>query len=227
MEPGLHQGEEVALPDRLPVFPLRNALLLPGGKLPLNIFEPRYLAMTDAALGAGRMIGMVRPQSDDPVEADLYHVGCAGRITSFMETEDGRYLITLTGVSRFVCKDEVTTGTPFRMMEVDWSGFTADLHMHEQAESPQVREALIDVLSRYLDEASMKADWDAIDSAPSETIVNSVAMSCPFSPDEKQAILEAETGDARAGTLITLMEMALAEGAGDMAEMDDKPSRLQ
>lgn len=227
MEPGLHQGEEVALPDRLPIFPLRNALLLPGGKLPLNIFEPRYLAMIDYALGAGRMIGMVRPKNDDELRAELYRVGCAGRISSFMETEDGRYLITLTGVSRFVCREELTVDTPYRMMEVDWTGYIPDLNAHEQAESPQVRDQLIDVLSRYLNEASMKADWEAIDSAPSETIVNSVAMSCPFSPDEKQAILEAETGDARAGTLITLMEMALAEGAGDMSEMDDKPSRLQ
>jgi len=222
-----HQAEDLFLPERLPVFPLRNALLLPGGKLPLNIFEPRYLAMTDFALGAGRLIGMVRPKSDEGLQQELYRVGCAGRITSFMETDDGRYLITLSGVSRFVNREEVMEGTAYRMMEVDWSGFPEDPYSHDEEEPPQVREKLLDVLSKYLSEASMKADWESIEGAPSQTIVNSVAMSCPFSPDEKQAILEAATCEARTETLITLMEMALAEGTADMADIDDKPSRLQ
>ena len=222
-----HQAEDMILPERLPVFPLRNALLLPGGKLPLNIFEPRYLAMTDHALGAGRLIGMVRPKSDDGLQQELYRVGCAGRITSFMETDDGRYLITLSGISRFVSREEIMDGTPYRMMEVDWSGFPDDPYSHDEEEPPQVREKLLDVLSNYLNEASMKADWESIEGAPSQTIVNSVAMSCPFSPDEKQAILEAATCEARTETLITLMEMALAEGSADMADIEDKPSRLQ
>lgn len=222
-----HQAEDIILPERLPVFPLRNALLLPGGKLPLNVFEPRYLAMTDFALGAGRLIGMVRPKSDDGLQQDLYRVGCAGRITSFMETDDGRYLITLSGVSRFVNREEIMDGTPYRMMTVDWSGFPEDPYSHGEEEPPQVREKLLDVLSKYLSEASMKADWESIESAPSQTIVNSVAMSCPFSPDEKQAILEAATCEARTETLITLMEMALAEGAADMSDIEDKPTRLQ
>lgn len=226
MSTGQQYVEDIVLPETLPIFPLRNALLLPNGKLPLNIFEPRYLAMTDAALAAGRYIGMVRPKSDEGLQEDLYRVGCAGRISSFMETDDGRYLITLTGVSRFVIRDEIREGTPYRVAAVDWSGFTADLYETGE-DDPSTREALLDVLSRYLDAASMKADWESVEGAQAETIVNSVAMSCPFSPDEKQAILEAETGINRAETLIALMEMALAEGSADMSETEDKPTRLQ
>lgn len=215
---------ERLIPKTIPVFPLRNALLLPKSRLPLNIFEPRYIAMTDHALGAGRIIGMVRGREDGEGQP-LYPVGCAGRISSFAETDDGRYMITLTGVCRFHIAEELDTTTPFRMVQADTTGFTSDLWPTEQ-ETAALREKLLDVLIDYLEDAGLKADWESIEGASAQTIVNSVAMSCPFSPDEKQAILEAVDMTARAETLITLMEMAVAEGDGPGGE-DLPKQRLQ
>ncbi|MCI5045668.1 MAG: LON peptidase substrate-binding domain-containing protein [Aquisalinus sp.] len=216
------------LPDLLPIFPLRNALLLPRGRLPLNIFEPRYLMMTDHALASGRLIGMVRPQTDDNPNR-LYQTGCAGRVTSFMETDDGRYLITLTGISRFLIGEEVETDTAFRQARPDWSPYAMDLWEpeHGGTDPSDIRSRLLEVLLAYLNEAGLKADWDAIKDASVDSIVNSIAMSCPFEPDEQQAILEAISVEDRAHALVSLMEISVAESHADMSDPDKKPSRLQ
>ena len=213
------------LPSALPLFPLREAILLPRGRLPLNIFEPRYLAMTEHALAHGRLIGMVRPRHEDDVNPVLYEVGCAGRITSFMETDDGRYLITLSGLSRFRIETDDLTDEGFRMGRVDWGGFDIDRHPDPE-ENPALRESLLEHLMDYLDEVGLKADWESIEGASAETLINSVAMACPFAPDEKQAILEARSLYDRGETLIALMQMAIAEQRGD-ADPDERASRLQ
>jgi Lon protease-like protein len=217
-----HLEHKGPLPDTIPVFPLRSAMLLPRAHLPLNIFEPRYLAMIENALGHGRLLGMVRPRFEDDVNPVLYDVGCAGRITSFTETGDGRFLITLTGLSRFcVHRDSLSDGG-FRIADVDWSAYAADLHQDGE-ENPYLRERVIELLMRYLEEVGLRADWDSIEGASAETIINSVAMSCPFEPDEQQAILEARTIETRGETLIALMEMAIAQKAQDL---DDESSDI-
>ncbi|MEE4213120.1 MAG: LON peptidase substrate-binding domain-containing protein [Parvularcula sp.] len=208
------------LPKELAIFPLTGALLLPRAQLPLNMFEPRFLAMTEHALGHGRLIGMTRPRFEDDVNPPVYDVGCAGRITSFMETGDGRYLLTLTGVSRFRITREHLTDTGFRVADVSWSEYGQDLHP-EAEENEHLRDQTIELLMRYLDSVGLKADWDSIEGASAETIINSVAMSCPFEPDEKQAILEAPDIEARGKVLIALMEMAIAQSAQDL---DDDPT---
>ncbi|MEO1043285.1 MAG: LON peptidase substrate-binding domain-containing protein [Pseudomonadota bacterium] len=213
-----------SLPQELAVFPLRSAVLLPRGQLPLNIFEPRYLAMTDHALQTSRLIGMTRPRCDEDVNPPLYDVGCAGRITSFTETGDGRYLITLTGVSRFRVLSDELSQSGFRVAKVDWAAYAADIYPDPE-ESPRLREQVIELLMRYLEEVGLQADWDSIEGASAETIINSVAMSCPFAPDEKQAILEARTIDDRGQTLIALMEMAIAHRGSEFD--DDTRERLQ
>ena len=217
-----------SFPERLPIFPLRDAVLLPRARLPLNIFEPRYLAMVDRALCTDRMIGMVRPRHEDDVNPALYEVGCAGRITSFMETEDGRYILTLTGVSRFkVERDELTEGG-FRVAEADWHAHAMDAYPDPE-ECPALRERVLELLMDYLSEVGLKADWDSIEGASAETLINSVSMSCPFEPDEKQAILEARTLYDRGETLIALMQMAIAAQAGDPDEdgQDRRAARMQ
>ena len=211
------------LPRELPLFPLREALLLPRARLPLNVFEPRYLAMTDLALGAGRLIGMVRPRHDDDVNPVLYETGCAGRITSFMETGDGRYLITLTGVSRFAIEEDVLSDRGFRVGRVDFSPFTMDRHPDPE-ENPALKDRVMELLMDYLEEVGLRADWDSIEGASAETLINSVAMACPFEADEKQAILEARTLYDRSEALIALMQMAVAE---QRASEDDRTERMQ
>lgn len=216
--------QDRALPGEIAIFPLRGAILLPRAQLPLNIFEPRYLAMTEFSLGHGRIIGMVRPRYDDDVNPALYDVGCAGRITSFMETGDGRYLLTLTGISRFRLQHDHLTDGGFRMAEVDWGGFGQD-RQADHEENAMLRERVIELLMRYLEEVGLKADWDSIEGASAETLINSVAMSCPFEPDEKQALLEAPTIEHRGETLIALMEMAIAQKLQDLD--DDSTERMQ
>jgi hypothetical protein len=218
------KSQDIRLPETLAVFPLRNALLLPQGRLPLNIFEPRYLAMTDYALGHGRLIGMVRERGENT--NTLYDIGCAGRISTFMETDDGRYMITLTGFTRFHIKHELTCDTPFRQVAADWAPFKNDLWQTER-EDAATREKLLDVLVDYLNEAGLKADWDTIEDASAETIATSIAMNCPFSPDEKQAILEATSLTERVETLIALMQMSIAEQPGTTSDQGDKSSLLQ
>ncbi len=198
------------LPVTLPVFPLAGVLLLPRGKLPLNIFEPRYLAMTQDALGAGRLIGMIQPRRpDDPaLVPELYTVGCAGRISQFAETDDGRYLITLSGVCRFELVDEVATIRGYRRAKVDWGRFRDDLAAPGPVELD--REALVAGLRRYFEVQGIRADWDSIRSTSDERLVTTLSMICPFEPGEKQALLECPTLAERGDMLMALIDMAAA-----------------
>jgi hypothetical protein len=209
-----------ALPATLPLFPLPGALLLPGGQLPLNIFEPRYLRMVDEALGGPRLIGMIQPRDGGSEGTPtLYAVGCAGRITQFAETDDGRYLITLTGRRRFRIEEELTVATPYRQARVEWKSIERD--DREDPSSALVdRERLTEAMRAYLDQEGLKTDWDAVRTAPTDALIASLAMGCPFAPNEKQALLEAETAQARAECLIALMEMSAANesGAGPMLQ---------
>lgn len=208
-----HQRTTRKLPDIIPLFPLEGALLLPGGQLPLNIFEPRYLRMVDDALGSARMIGMIQPRGGDApgAPAPLYDVGCAGRMTSFTETGDGRYLITLTGIRRFELTNELASDTPYRQGAADWSTFDIDAHKDASGDAVD-REMFLEIMRDYLEAEGLKADWDAALAAPIDTLVSSLAMGCPFAPNEKQALLEAKTIAERADCLMTLMEMS---GAAD------------
>lgn len=210
--------KRLALPDAIPVFPLSGALLLPRGQLPLNIFEPRYLNMIDDALKSDRLIGMVQNRSvavsGERGPFDLYRVGCVGRIASFSETDDGRYLITLLGLSRFEIVEELEAETPYRRMLVDWRRYS-EIDANEPSPSVIARDRLVDRLRAYLEVAGLSADWHSIEKAGQETLVNSLAMICPFTPDEKQALLEAKTLEDRAAALTALMEMAVAEDGDD------------
>ena len=197
----------VTLPDILPIFPLTGVLLLPRSRLPLNIFEPRYLAMTRDSLGGERLIGMIQPS--DPQEGGMnpavYPTGCAGRITSFSETDDGRYLITLTGVSRFRIREELPLLSGYRRVRPAWDEFAADLDPHEVDFD---RERLTRGLRAFFTQRGIEADWSMIDKAPGEHLVHSIAMLCPFAPSEKQALLDAADLAARAELLTGLVEMA-------------------
>jgi hypothetical protein len=197
-----------ALPAILPIFPLTGVLLLPRGRLPLNIFEPRYLAMTRDALAGERLIGMVQPS--DPVSSDsnppVYPTGCAGRITSFSETEDGRFLITLTGTSRFRIREELPLLEGYRRVVPEWREFARDLGA--EAEPAFDRDRLLRGLKAYFQQHQISADWDAVTSVPGERLVTSIAMICPFEPSEKQALLEAPDLDERARLLTAIVEMA-------------------
>jgi Lon protease-like protein len=203
------------LPGTLPVFPLTGVLLLPRGRLPLNIFEPRYLAMIDDSLRSHRLIGMIQPLNDDHSDPPaLRAVGCAGRIISFNESEDGRYIITLGGITRFRVGSELTAATPYRQVQPRFDEFAADLipvkTSHESIDRPR----LLQALRRYLDANKLKADWAGIENAEIEGLVNSLCMISPFGPTEKQALLEAPGLRDRADALTTLIEMALADHFG-------------
>ena len=212
------------LPDLLPVFPLAGMLLLPDGKMPLNIFEPRYLAMVQDALGNGRLVGVVQPH---PPESDalgsvstpaaskeppLYAVGCAGRISAFTETDDGRIVMTLTGVCRFHVLREVDGMKGYRRVEVDWSDFQSDLEPPAPVRLDRPR--LLAVLKPYLRLNGLDLNWRAIEIAPDLILTVMLPMLCPFEPREKQALLECPTSTERGSTLITLIEMAVAERGG-------------
>lgn len=200
------------LPATLPVFPLAGVLLLPRGKLPLNVFEPRYLNMTEDALAAGRLIGMIQPRRpDDRADApELYQIGCAGRITQFAETDDGRFLITLTGVCRFAIVQEIATMRGYRRVTADWERFAGDLAAGEtlSLDRPQ----LLERLKRYFDAEGISADWNTIKATPDERLVTTLAMICPFKANEKQALLEAGSLTACADLLLALLDMAAAGG---------------
>ncbi|NBN65854.1 peptidase S16 [Microvirga tunisiensis] len=205
------------LPATLPVFPLSGALLLPRTQLPLNIFEPRYIAMIDAALAGARLIGMVQPALGQPDAARrpaLARVGCAGRITSFQESGDGRYLITLQGVARFRLADELDAITPFRQAACDFAPFARDLETGA-GESEVDREGLLRAFRAYLDAHGMEADWDSVDKAETEVLVNALCMMSPYGPAEKQAMLEAVDLKTRAETLVAITEIDLARSAGN------------
>jgi len=197
------------LPTILPIFPLPGVLLLPHGRLPLRIFEPRYLAMTRAALAGERLIGMVQP--NDPAVSDanppVYPIGCAGRITSFTETDDGLFLITLTGISRFRIREELPLLEGYRRVVPEWADFARDLEADENAGFD--RDRLIRGLKGFFQHHQISADWDAIASTPVDRLVTSIAMMCPFEPSEKQALLEASDLDDRARLLTAIVEMAV------------------
>lgn len=201
-------------PDVIPVFPLSGALLLPRGQMPLNIFEPRYLAMVDAALKGARMIGMVQPDPDHDTGArvpELAKVGCLGRITQFAETGDNRYMITLSGVSRFRIVEEIPAVTPFRQCRVDYANFGSDFT--EKAGEEQVdRSSLLKTLKDFVEANDLSIDWNGINSAGNEALVNALSMMAPFGAREKQALLEAEDLKTRADLLIAMTEIELARG---------------
>jgi Lon protease-like protein len=200
--------------DVIPVFPLPGALLLPRGQMPLNIFEPRYLAMVDAALRSGqRLIGMIQPDTAHPGPDDrpyLFKVGCVGRITQFAETGDGRYLIQLTGVSRFAVEQELSVPTPYRQCRVTYAPF-ADDFVARKGEQAVDRAAVLEALSAFLKANKLKADWEGIENAPNEALVNALAMMSPYGPAEKQALLEAPDLKTRAEILVAVTEIELAK----------------
>jgi len=200
------------LPDVIPIFPLPGALLLPRARLPLHLFEPRFLAMLDDALKTDhRLIGMIQPNGDDR----LHTIGCAGRVTAMSETEDGRYMITLSGMSRFRVREEVQGFQPYRRASVNWSGFEADTGP-EETDAGLDRERLMHLLNRFFEDRGLSTDWDSMAEAPPELLINSLSMLCPFEPEERQALLEAPSLSTRRETLVTLIEYALH--GGDDAE---------
>ena len=198
------------LPKSLPLFPLTGAVLLPRGMLPLNIFEPRYLEMVDYALSGDRLIGMIQPteHEDEVLTPKLSQVGCAGKIVAFQETQDNRYLITLAGLCRFRLTGEMQSTTPWRAGFTDFAAFAGDLAQAPEEDFP--RERLLAALKAYLHTRDMKADWKSVMTAPGEALVNALAMMCPFDPAEKQALLEAQSFQDRASTLMALLEMGEA-----------------
>ena len=207
------------LPQVIPVFPLDGAMLLPGGELPLQIFEPRYLNMVDDAMAGDRIIGMIQTRGGDRSRPSLAAVGCAGRITSFNETSDGRYLITLTGVCRFDAGEELSLKTPYRQLRARYERYAPDLGRDEATEaSDDVRGRFASALKRYLNRRELDIDWDTAVQAPLEPLVNSLAMGLPFEPAEKQALLEAPDLAGRFEALTALLEI---DGMEDDA--DERP----
>lgn len=200
------------LPDTIPVFPLPGALLLPRARLPLHIFEPRYLAMIDDCLKTpARLIGMIQPNPRLGKEEALHTIGCAGRITQFSETEDGRYMITLGGLSRFKVIQEVDGFTPYRNCEVNWEPFTRDKGKTERDPGFH-REDFMRLLGRYFDARELTADWETLQDADDELLINSLSMLLEFEPEDKQALLEAPSLETRRETLVTLIEFSLRGG---------------
>jgi hypothetical protein len=209
-----YRGPE-ALPDEIPVFPLPGALLLPRGQMPLNIFEPRYLAMIDDALKSGqRLIGMIQPDPTHPGpdkdKPHLFRVGCVGKITQFAESGDGRYLIQLTGVARFRIEAELAVTTLYRRCKVTYQPFVGDFTARK-GEDEVDRKALLRTLSEFLKANNLKADWQGIENAPNEALVNALAMMSPYDTAEKQALLEAPDLKTRAEILIAVTEIELAK----------------
>jgi Lon protease-like protein len=201
------------LPTEFPVFPLPGAMLLPRGKLPLNIFEPRYKAMTEDALGLGRMFGMIQPdptQPDGPNGPSLFRVGCLGRLSAFSETDDGRYQITLTGVIRFTVAEELQGRRGYRRVRGDLARFLADLDLSTQPIGLP-RETLLAALRSYFTHRGVEANWDAIKRLTDDNLVITLAMVCPFEPVEKQALLEAGAIADQAEMLLTLLRMGAVD----------------
>jgi Lon protease-like protein len=196
------------LPRTLGLFPLSGVLLLPRGQLPLNVFEPRYLALVESALSGSRLIGMIQPteNEDKTLKPALSAIGCAGRITGYRETDDGRYLITLTGICRFRVAEELDTPASFRAIRPDFAPFAGDLVEGDEPDFP--RDRMLAALNDYLQRRELKADWRSVMNAPAETLVNALAMLCPFEPNEKQALLEAPSWEERVSTLLALLEMS-------------------
>ncbi len=205
------------LPDVVPVFPLPGALLLPRGQLPLNIFEPRYLAMIDDAFLSGRrLVGMVQPVAADEEakRPELSAVGCVGRITQIAESGDGRYMLSLTGIARFRIVEELAVTTPYRQCKVDFATFSGDFEPRVGEEEVD-RDSLLKTLREFLDVNDMEADWDGIQRAPTEVLVNALCMMSPWGLKEKQALLEAPDLKTRAALLVAVTEVALAKDRTD------------
>lgn len=203
------------LPDTLPLFPLAGALLLPRARLPLHVFEPRYLQMLDDVLATRhRLIGMIQPMG----ETRLHTIGCAGRLTGFSETEDGRYMVTLAGVSRFRLLAEEESFHPYRRGRVEWASFTRDMGRTEHDPGLD-RACFLDRLGRYFQTMDLATDWSSLKEADEELLINSLSMLCPFPPEDKQALLEAPSLSTRRETLVTLIEFALRGGPnGDILQ---------
>ncbi|GEO85843.1 MULTISPECIES: LON peptidase substrate-binding domain-containing protein [Alphaproteobacteria] len=208
------------LPEVLPVFAIAGALLLPGGQLPLNIFEPRYIAMFDAAMAGNRLIGMIQPALTEGLTGDilperpaLCQIGCIGRITSLTETGDGRYITSLGGICRFRLLDEVNGAKPYRSFRI--APFISDLKSDPDEETSVDRSGLLAAFRAYLDANKLEADWESVERASNVTLVNSLSMMSPFGPAEKQALLEAPDLKTRAETLIAITEILLAREFGD------------
>jgi len=202
------------LPASLPIFPLTGVLLLPRGRLPLKVFEPRYLAMTDDAIAADRLIGMIQPSVERPTGAEppIYRTGCVGRITSFAE-EDQRYLITLTGVCRFDVLEDHLTPRGYRRVTPDWTPYLGDFHEAPDGTTDRVR--LIAGLKTFFHRHGIRADWESVSGTADERLVTSLAMICPFGPAEKQTLLQARDSAERARLLTGLIEMAILDPAPD------------
>jgi uncharacterized protein len=210
-DPGFEQ-----LPSVLPIFPLTGVLLLPRGQLPLNIFEPRFLALTADALKTDRLIGMIQPQdgTGDAGDPPIYRTGCAGRMTAFSETDDGRYLITLTGVARFDIARELPRDRLYRRVVPEWQPYRGDF---EESIAVIDRTRLLTALKPFFQRYRIAAEWPAVEATPDQRLVTTIAMACPFAPSEKQALLEARDAAERARLLTALVEMA-AHGAADTGD---------
>lgn len=205
------------IPDVIPVFPLPRALLLPRTELPLNIFEPRYLQMIEDAIQGDRVIGMIQPNEPEENASKvppLYQIGCAGRLTTFAETGDGRYQVVLTGIARFRVIEEISVTTPYRQCKVDYNVFAEDL-VQGVGEDEVDRDALLKTLANYLAANSIEADWSGITQAPTEALVNGLSLMSPFGVREKQALLEARDLRHRAELLVAATEITLAAGETD------------
>ena len=207
--------KKIDLPDTIPVFPLSGALLLPRTRLPLNLFEPRYLQMLDDVLKTDhRLIGMVQSYDGPDGVNKLHSIGCAGRVTAFSETDDGRYMITLAGASRFRLMGEVDGFVPYRRARVNWQGFERDLGDVETDDTFD-RHKFFDALGRYFDDQGLQTDWESLGDAEDELLINSLSMLCPFEPEDKQALLEAPSLTTRRETLTTLIEYSLRGGSSE------------
>jgi len=200
------------LPDSLPVFPLAGALLLPSGRLPLNIFEPRYLSMVRDALKTNWLIGMIQPRHRGVEEGDhLYEVGCAGKVVSLAETEDNRLLITLSGIIRFKTEQELPLHNGYRKFQISWETFQSDLQPTPQGEID--RDNFERVLRQYLESRNIPAKWEEITNTPSASLITSLAMQCPFTVEEKQALLEAQNLTDLTNLMTSLLTMAADSNA--------------
>ncbi|MEL6745289.1 MAG: LON peptidase substrate-binding domain-containing protein [Pseudomonadota bacterium] len=215
MKAGNHSYTSLSdLPESVPLFPLSGALLLPAGNMPLNIFEPRYLAMIEAAMRSDRMIGMIQPRfdldqpSDEGEDPQLCDVGCLGRITAFQESGDGRLMVNLAGVSRFRLMEELPVKDGYRMAKV--AGFAEDLTDSPEAARAVDRDGLLETFKAFLAANDMQADWEGVSEASNETLVNTLSMLSPYGPAEKQALLEAPDLKTRAETLVAMTEISLA-----------------
>ena len=205
-------SKKIDLPTTIPIFPLPKAVLLPRSRLPLHIFEPRYLAMIEDCLKTPhRLIGMLQPTSND---GRLHSIGCAGKLTQFSETEDGRYMITLTGISRYRLDNEIEGFTPYRRFNVQWDGFEKDGEVPEQ-DSKFDRDGFFNLLGKFLEGEGLSTDWETLQQADNELLINSLSMMLDFDLEDKQALLEAPSLQTRRETLTTLFEFSLRGGSDD------------